>query len=304
MGDGFTIRIFVADGDPDGIRVIDRMNWTGRVIVFPRGLWPKVSQRSEFSGPGVYMLVGTDPEADSDLPHLYIGQAEVVRSRLESHDANKEFWNRGIIFVSTNHGLHRGHIVWLEARLIARAKSIGQATLDNSNVPQEPSLPEADRADTEVFMREMLQILPIVGVRAFEEPLPVAIPGLSKAANSLGAFEEVTDTIVVPAQSEGFQNVFLGKNQWYSIRISGGMLKKIRYIAGYQTAPISAVTHFAPVERIEPHGDDKYRLVFSAPAKELGPIPFADAAQGTMQGPRYTSSKRLFAAKKLSDLFV
>jgi hypothetical protein len=25
----YTIRIFVADGDPEGVRVIDRMNWTG-----------------------------------------------------------------------------------------------------------------------------------------------------------------------------------------------------------------------------------------------------------------------------------
>jgi hypothetical protein len=27
--DAFTIRVFVADGDPEGIRLIDRMNWTG-----------------------------------------------------------------------------------------------------------------------------------------------------------------------------------------------------------------------------------------------------------------------------------
>jgi hypothetical protein len=39
---GYTIRIFVADGDPEGIRIIDQMNWTGKGIVFPRALWPKV----------------------------------------------------------------------------------------------------------------------------------------------------------------------------------------------------------------------------------------------------------------------
>lgn len=27
--DPFTIRIFVPDGDPGGVRIIDRMNWTG-----------------------------------------------------------------------------------------------------------------------------------------------------------------------------------------------------------------------------------------------------------------------------------
>ena len=28
-GSGFTLRMFVPDGDPEGVRLIDRMNWTG-----------------------------------------------------------------------------------------------------------------------------------------------------------------------------------------------------------------------------------------------------------------------------------
>ena len=34
MADPFTIRIFVPDGEPDGVRLIDRMNWTGVGIAF------------------------------------------------------------------------------------------------------------------------------------------------------------------------------------------------------------------------------------------------------------------------------
>jgi len=29
MADPYTIRIFVPYGNPDGLRIIDRMNWTG-----------------------------------------------------------------------------------------------------------------------------------------------------------------------------------------------------------------------------------------------------------------------------------
>jgi hypothetical protein len=29
------LRIFLPDGDPDGLRLIDRMNWTGLGIAFP-----------------------------------------------------------------------------------------------------------------------------------------------------------------------------------------------------------------------------------------------------------------------------
>jgi hypothetical protein len=66
------------------------------------------------------------------------------------------------------------------------------------------------------------------------------------------------------------------------------------YIAGYQTAPVSAVTHYAPIDRIEPYGDGrKYKLTFSAPAVEIGPIPLGDSPQGAMQGPRYTFFDKL-----------
>jgi hypothetical protein len=54
MSDPFTIRIFVPDGDPEGVRIIDRMNWTGLGIAFPRDHWTAIRQRSEFSKPGVY----------------------------------------------------------------------------------------------------------------------------------------------------------------------------------------------------------------------------------------------------------
>jgi hypothetical protein len=51
--------------------------------------------------------------------------------------------------------------------------------------------------------------------------------------------------------------------------------------------PVSAITHYAPVDRIEPYGESgKYKVVFSEPAKEIAPIPFGDAPSGAMQGPR------------------
>ena len=75
----------------------------------------------------------------------------------------------------------------------------------------------------------------------------------------------------MPAQKEGFERVFLGENCWYAIRISGGMLEKIKFIAAYQTQPVSAITHYAPVDRIEPYGENgKYKLIFSEKANRLG----------------------------------
>jgi hypothetical protein len=83
------------------------------------------------------------------------------------------------------------------------------------------------------------------------------------------------------------------------------MLPKIKYIAAYQSQPVSATTHVAPIARIEPYGDSgKYKLVFSEPAKPITPIPFADAPSGFMQGPRYTTYDKLQRAKKVAELFT
>ena len=36
MSEPIIIRIFVPDGDPQGVRLTDRMNWTGLGVVFRR----------------------------------------------------------------------------------------------------------------------------------------------------------------------------------------------------------------------------------------------------------------------------
>lgn len=38
MSIAFSLRIFVADGDPDGLRIVDRFNASARAVVFPRAL--------------------------------------------------------------------------------------------------------------------------------------------------------------------------------------------------------------------------------------------------------------------------
>jgi hypothetical protein len=303
MAEPYTIRIFLPDGDPEGLRIIDRMNWTGLGIVFPRENWTKIKQRPDFSKPGVYILVGYVSDND-DLPTIYIGQGDVVRARLDSHVQNKEFWSKAVVFVSGSGGLNRAHATWLEHALIRRAATVRQSHLENGTEPQEPALSEAEKADTQAFLREILQILPLVGLTAFEIPKAIAEP-LAKSVGSdpLKARSGEPDTIIVPAQKDGFANVFLGENAWYAIRISGGMISKIKFIAAYQSQPISAITHVAPVARIEPHGDSgKYKLIFSEPAKPIGPIPFGDAPSGSMQGSRYTTYEKLMKAKTISDL--
>jgi hypothetical protein len=110
-----------------------------------------------------------------------------------------------------------------------------------------------------------------------------------------------SDTVIVPAREQGFQEVFLGENQWYAIRIGAAMKDKIKFIAAYRIAPISAVTHIAEVQEIKPYKDTgKYVLIFKGPAQEMNPIGLANS-KNKPQGPVYVQRDKLVAAKTLED---
>ena len=168
MSPPFSLRIFVADGDPDGLRIVDKSNWIGKALVFPRALLPRVKARPELAQTGVYLLLGPRPDGEGDV--LYVGEGDPIRPRLERHYAEKDFWTRAIGFTTTTAGqLNKAHVQFLESRLITPARAAKRLPLDNANQPAEPSLSEADRADMEVFLGHMLGMLPVLGVHAFEQ---------------------------------------------------------------------------------------------------------------------------------------
>ena len=113
------------------------------------------------------------------------------------------------------------------------------------------------------------------------------------------------NTIVVPAQEEGFKETFIGEKCWYSIRISASMINKIKYIAAYQVAPVSAITYVAEVERIEKYKDTgKYILFFKGEAKQIKKVSLSGPTKTKApQSPRYTSYAKLLEASTLDDLW-
>ncbi len=288
------------NGNPNSIKIIEKMNWTGVGIEMSRDDWETHKSRKEFDQAGIYVLIGYDE--DSDLPKVYIGQGDGIRKRIDSHYKEKAFWEKLIIFVSSNNGLNRGHITWIEYALIDIAKKYNRCTLDNSATPTEPVLTESEKADTREFLNEMLSIFPLVEIKIFDKPKIIDVDNSKevKVAKNLNQ----QDTIVVPANEDGFNEVFLNQGCWYAIRISGGKLNDIKYIAAYQTAPISAITYYAEVDSIEAYGDGtKYKLNFKGKAIKINPISFVGAKSGTMQGPRYTNLDKLLKAKNWKDIF-
>lgn len=160
-----SIRIFLAEGVPEGLRIVEKSNWTGRAVVAGRAQVSRALARDELGQPGIYVLTGP---SDEDAPRLYVGEADVLRERLRQHVAGKDFWTRFIAFTSTNEGLNKAHVRYLESRLMELARAAKQWSLDNSATPAPPPLSEPDRADAEWFLQEMLVIFPLLGIDAFE----------------------------------------------------------------------------------------------------------------------------------------
>lgn len=165
---GFSIRIYLAEGSPSGLKFVEKSNWTGVGVVCPRPRFAAVKDRKEFARAGVYVLLG--PSDSADLPMAYIGEADPIRSRLENHQSQKDFWTVAYVFTSKDANLNKAHIEYLEHRLVGLAQEAKRCKLENGNLPGKPSLSEADEADVESFLEELLLCFPVLGVTIFEKP--------------------------------------------------------------------------------------------------------------------------------------
>ncbi len=140
------------------------------------------------------------------LPIINVGQSDTVNSRIDLHYQNKEFWDWGVVFVSTSAGFGRGHNAWIEHALIRQARQAKQSKMDNDQGAKEPALSELKKADAQRFLaRKYSKSCRLVGLRIFEVGKAVATPKETVPRGNEG------DTIVVPAKKDGFDRASLVK---------------------------------------------------------------------------------------------
>ena len=165
---GRTVRLFLADGLPQGIVIADVGNWNGKALAAPRGRLPELLRRPEASRTGVYILLGPNPDKiDSVL--AYIGEADDIAARMRIHlrSESKDFFDRVVLLVSSDEMLTKGHVRYLESRLIKLTQEAGSVALTNDTHPDFQRLPEADRADMDTFVDNAALVLPILGCDLF-----------------------------------------------------------------------------------------------------------------------------------------
>ncbi|KAA9393174.1 GIY-YIG nuclease family protein [Kocuria coralli] len=160
---GKQVKLFLVDGTPGGLTTAEITNWTGSVLSARRSDLAELLRREEAGRTGVYMLLGEDEEAVGDT-RGYIGEADVVATRLRSHAKEKPFWNQAVLVTSKDTNLTKSHVRYLESRLIELATQAGRVSLENGTEPPRPRLPEADVSDMEYFLGQLQIVLPVLGV--------------------------------------------------------------------------------------------------------------------------------------------
>jgi hypothetical protein len=231
---GRTIQLFLVDGTPGGLIIASIHGWTGSVLVASQTTFGRLLARPEVDRTGLYILYGPDPQDPLGM-RAYIGEADSVRERIDKSAGDRGFWETAIVVTTSDEALTKGHVRYLEARLIEMTKTAARVALDNG---QEPSserrrLPEADKANMEAFLASLKVILPVVGldllkprptiteatlVKTEEAPANEARFEIRHRSNVQALAIEADGEFVVLAGSQALKNTDYAKNSYATLK--------------------------------------------------------------------------------------
>lgn len=174
---GRTIQLFLVDGTPNGLRKATIHGWTGLTFVATDSTFGALLTRPELDRTGIYILQGPDPQKSAGT-RAYIGSANSVAERIKQSAGQRAFWEIAIAVTTSDDDLSKGHVEYLEARLIELAASSKRVELDNGTQPTglRRRLPEADQANMEQFLLNLQIILPVIGLDMLKPQPKAAAP--------------------------------------------------------------------------------------------------------------------------------
>ena len=91
---GFSVTVFLPTGDPEGIKVVEKSNWSGRGLVIPRSIFLESRDRSELESTGVPY----EMQVYSGAPHAFT----VFGSKRYREVADTQSWDAFSDFLKTN----------------------------------------------------------------------------------------------------------------------------------------------------------------------------------------------------------
>ncbi len=295
-----TIQIFLKDAESDGIKIAELSNSIAKVFVVPRSHLDFVKSRSELSQPALYMLF------DDERTSVYIGECENFAKRVKDHEVKKDFWQW--VVVCTTHGtsLNKAHVKYLESIAVQLSIEVGRFEIQNRTHPIENTLHEFDQASIFDYFEDVKLLLSTLGFNVFD-PIKVGANTtvLKTFAPSVTVAPRSFDTIVSPCSKDGFQNAFVKENAWWAVRIGESAIPKLKYVALYESAPISAIRAYAKITKIEAYPDKpgKYIIHHDGDIMYLdNPVNIGANSNLSLQGSRYYLLEDIKTSKTLGEL--
>ena len=113
------------------------------------------------------------------------------------------------------------------------------------------------------------------------------------------------DTLVCAAKEDGFKGAFLKQKAWWAVRLNAKTIPFIKYIAIYQVAPISKITYYGEVAKIEPfENTGKYKLFLKGDPRKLeNTVGLGSNRYLKPQGPKYAKLSKIKSAKTLDEIW-
>lgn len=159
-----TIRIFLPDGNPKGVREADMNGHTIEVILMPKIEFKNNKNKLNFLG--CYVLVDT---LTAEKPEIYIGEG-VVKDRILQHITAKPFWNYLFaIRLKDESGFNKSQIAHLERELIDCAKKVNQSNLvENKQSPVKYPMDKHELGLLRKFLDDIEILFSCLGLKVFQ----------------------------------------------------------------------------------------------------------------------------------------
>lgn len=244
---------------------------------------------------------------DDERTSVYIGESENFKNRIGNHLLNKDFWQWAIICVAQSDGLDKAKVKFLESHACQKAIEVGRFEVKNKTSPVKNLLHEFTRASVLDLFDDFELLINILGFNIFE-PFKIESPEYNikdDSSESKSIDSRNFDTIVCPAKDDGLNNAFIAKNAWWAVRIGTQNIDKLKYIALYESKPISAIRYYAKITSIEPYPDKpgKYIVKHNGDIKKLdNPVSIDANPELSLYGPRYYLLKDILSSKTLAEL--
>lgn len=163
---GKTITTYLIDGDPKGAQYVLISNKICKMVIVSRANLSIVNQREELQTPAFYILLGED---DAMKPEAYIGETENFKERVRDHDSKKTFWQKALVFVSSNGAMTKADVQYLEYLAMSEAKKANRFSLDgNKQTPKAPNLPEHQQDSMDEFFEDIKFMASFIGCNIFD----------------------------------------------------------------------------------------------------------------------------------------